>query len=146
MVEHRSSPQEISDLLKAADKDLSDCQVSGLSSDWRLNIAYNAALRMATAALAAEGCRSVRDSHHYRTIQSLALTFGADGVVIAQLDQFRKKRNVGIYEMADAVSDLEADEMVSLAVKLRGEVEEWLRTNHPEFFRTKRGKKQDARR
>jgi hypothetical protein len=45
-----------------------------ISEDWKLNIAYNAALQAATAALAAAGYRAAREQHHYRTIQSLALT------------------------------------------------------------------------
>ncbi len=43
-----------------------------------MSIAYNAALQTATAALAAAGYRATRDSHHYRVIQSLAFTIGAD--------------------------------------------------------------------
>lgn len=47
-----------------------------MSPDWKLNIAYNAALQAATAALAASGYRAAREQHHYRTIQSLAHTLG----------------------------------------------------------------------
>jgi len=74
LTEHRTSLQEITALLAVADRDLSDCKTSGLSPDWQLNIAYNAALQTATAALAASGNRAVRDAHHYRVIQSLAHT------------------------------------------------------------------------
>lgn len=68
---HTTSPREIRDLLAVVDRDLADSGVSILSADWRLNIAYNAALQAATAALAAAGYRAERDSHHYRVIQSL---------------------------------------------------------------------------
>ena len=44
LTEHRTSRQEIGDLLAAADRDLSDCRAVGLSADWRLSIAHNAAL------------------------------------------------------------------------------------------------------
>ncbi len=77
LVEHKTSPAEIAELLAIADRDLADCQVQGLSPDWRLNIAYNAALQASTAALAACGYRAAREAHHYRVIQSLALTIGA---------------------------------------------------------------------
>jgi hypothetical protein len=43
VVEHKTSPEEIRNLLGVADRDLADCHVEGLSSDWRMNIAYNAA-------------------------------------------------------------------------------------------------------
>ena len=131
LVEHKSSPQEIADLLGVADRDLADCKSEGLSTDWRMNIAYNAALQAATVALAAVGYRAARDAHHYRVIQSLAYTIGADIKLIAQFDQFRKKRNIGGYERAGLVSDAEADEMVALANQLRKKVEKWIRTNFP---------------
>ena len=84
LIEHKSSRQEIADLLGMADRDLAQCQTPNLSSDWQLNIAYNAALQAATAALAAAGYRAAREAHHYRVIQSLAHTIKADPVLIAQ--------------------------------------------------------------
>ncbi len=105
VTKHETSPHEIADLLGVADRDLSDCQSSDLSPDWRMNIAYNAALQLATAALAAAGYRAARDSHHYRVIQSLTHTIGADTRLITEFDQFRKKRNIGGYERAGFISD-----------------------------------------
>jgi hypothetical protein len=137
LTEHRTSTQEITSLLAVADRDLTDCRTSGLSSDWQLNIAYNAALQAATAALAASGYRAVREAHHYRIIQSLAHTIKADAGLIALLDQFRKKRNIGGYEQAGMVSDQEAGEMVDLAHRLRRDVEKWLREKHPDILSKK---------
>lgn len=51
LTEHKTSPEEIRNLLGVADRDLTDCQAVGLSADWRMNIAYNAALQVATTAL-----------------------------------------------------------------------------------------------
>jgi hypothetical protein len=42
---HKTGRKEIAELLEAADQDLADCETQGLSAVWRLNIAYNAALR-----------------------------------------------------------------------------------------------------
>lgn len=135
LTEHKTSPQEISDLLRVADRDLLDCRAKGLSADWRLNIAYNAALQSATAALAASGYRSSREAHHYRVIQNLAFTMSAGKGLIRQLDQFRKKRNISDYERAGLVSEQEAGEMELLARRLRKKVAEWLRSNHPQLVR-----------
>ena len=88
---HKTSPQEIKDLLAISDRDLANCQIGGLSPDWQLSIAYNAALQAATAVLAACGFRASREAHHYRIIQSLAYTIIAEPLLILQLDQFRKK-------------------------------------------------------
>ncbi len=131
LIKHETSAQEIADLLAVADRDLDDCQTEGLSADWQMSIAYNAALQTATAALAAAGFRSSRDSHHYRIIQSLAHTIGADTELVGQFDQFRKKRNIGGYQRAGLVSNQEAHEMLELAVQLRANVENWIRVNHP---------------
>lgn len=134
LVAHTTSPQEMADLLAVADRDLRDCAVSGLSADWRLNIAYNAALQAATAALAACGYRAVREAHHFRVIQSLVYTIGLEGKTVTQFDAFRKKRNVGGYERAGMVSDHEANEMLSLAKKIRERVESWFQEKYPELL------------
>ena len=82
LVEHRPSSAEIGDLLGLVDRDLRDSQVPGLTADWRLNIAYNAALQAATAALTASGYRATRKAHHMRVIQSLEFTVGWDKALI----------------------------------------------------------------
>ena len=86
LVPHKTSVREIMDLLALADRDLKDCHSTGLSADWSLNIAYNAALQSATAALAAAVYRATRDSHHFRIIQSLSFTIDAPFSVITQFD------------------------------------------------------------
>lgn len=137
LTEHQTSPQEITELLNVADRDLNDCRAAKtarLSSDWQLNIAYNAALQMATAALAASGYRASREAHHYRVIQSLTHTIDADAKLIAQLDGFRKKRNISDYERSGMVSEQEAREMLTLAEHLHNRVRGWLHTNHPELL------------
>jgi hypothetical protein len=99
LVEHQTSQQEI------ADRDLTDCESPGLSPDWQLSIAYNAALQTATAALAACGYRASRDAHHYRIIQSLAHTIETDSKVINQFDKFRKKEtSAGMKQQAEFLS------------------------------------------
>jgi hypothetical protein len=131
---HCSSRQEIVELFAISDRDLANCRTTGLDAEWRMAIAYNAALQAATAALAAEGYRPARgESHHWRVIQSLAHTVGADGDTVEQFDRFRKKRNLSAYERSGAVSDQEAEEMRSLAERLREAVGQWIQTAHPEL-------------
>ena len=134
LTEHKSSPEEIKNLLALVDRDLKECQAKGLGADWSLAIAYNAALQAASAALAAAGFRPSRDSHHYRVFQSLEYTVKAEPKLIHSLDAFRKKRNLSSYEMGGTVSDREAKEMAALAAGLRAEVERWIRTEHPELL------------
>lgn len=131
---HRPDRGETRDLLAIADRDLADARVAGISTDTRLSIAYNAALQLSIAALAASGFRPSREAHHYRAIQSLQLTVGASADLVDQLDGFRRKRNISDYDRAGGVSEPEAREMLELARTLRQTVEDWLRTNHPELL------------
>lgn len=43
--EHKTSKQEILNLLEIVKRDLKDSKRKGLSADWRFGIAYNAALK-----------------------------------------------------------------------------------------------------
>jgi len=85
LVEHETNPVEIGDLVAIAERDMRSCGVEGLDTDNIFFLAYNAALQVATAALAASGYRASRDSHHYRVIHSLELTMGIES---AQVDLF----------------------------------------------------------
>lgn len=131
---HRTSSSEIARLLAAADRDLADARVHGLSADRRLATAYGAALLVATAALAASGYRAGQEGHHYWTMQSLAFTMTVDPKTVEKLDRFRKKRNISDYEMTGMVSEHEVGEMLSLAQNLRAAVEKWLRQYHSELM------------
>ncbi len=87
LVAHKTSPQEIRDLFGVTKRDLRDCAAKGLSDDWRLAIAYNAALQCATAALAASGYRASREAHHFRIIQSLSFTLNVDSGTVGRPDE-----------------------------------------------------------
>ena len=135
VVKHRTSRHEIRDLLQVVERDLADSAAEGLSADWRMNIAYNAALQAATAALAAAGYRPSREAHHYRVIQSLRETIGAEASVVATFDAFRKKRNISGYERIGLVSDADAEAMRALALALRGGVMAWLKRYHGDVLK-----------
>lgn len=134
LIEHQPTAAEVRDLFAVVERDLADSALAALSPDWRLNIAYNAALQAATAALAACGYRAAREAHHYRVLQSLAYTIGSPKALISRLDLLRKKRNLGEYERAGAVSEQEAEEMIALARELDGEVRRWFASHHPELL------------
>lgn len=133
---HTASPQEIGDLLALVQRDLHDSLTRNLSADWRFNIAYNAALQSARAALAAAGYRVAKggDGHH-RTVESLALTVGLDASSVRRLNAFRKRRNTAEYDHAGITSDSDADEMRTLAEAVRNTVTEWISAHHPKLLR-----------
>jgi hypothetical protein len=94
-----------------------------------------AALRLATAALAASGYRPGHEQQHYRVIQSLSYTIKAAPDIIAEFDLFRKKRNISSYERMGTISNSDADQMIALAEQIRELVLDWLRENHPDLLR-----------
>ncbi len=131
---HETSRQEISNLLAITDRDIEQSQTAGLGPEWRFDIAYNAALQSATAALAAAGYQAERANKHMRVIQSLEFTVGLDKQTIDFLDTCRRKRHVAVYEQVGAVSDQEAQEMTELAKELRFAVEKWLKQHYNDLL------------
>jgi hypothetical protein len=132
---HKTSPQEIADLLALAQRDLKDSNTKGLSDDWRFNIAYNGALQASSAALAASGYAVAKgDSNHFRVIQSLAFTIGLDSAAIGRFDGYRKKRSMSIYDAAGVISSAEATALCKFASELVEQITRWLETEHPELM------------
>ncbi len=73
---HKSSSKEISNLLAIVERDLKDAKQNAISEDWQFGIAYNAALKLCTILLYAEGYRPEKNLAHYRTLQALPVVLG----------------------------------------------------------------------
>lgn len=130
--EHATSRQEISDLFAIVDRDIADAKSGGISTDWQFGIAYNAALKLCTILLCAEGYRAGQGLQHYRTIQALPLILGSERTADANyLDTCRIKRNTVEYDRIGATSEQEAVELIEFVAALRGEVCVWLTSYHP---------------
>jgi hypothetical protein len=129
-----SDRDEIRRLLALADGRLEDYQraVAGkLSADVQLGLAYDAIRISATAALRAAGYRVVRGGNeHYRTIEALEFSIDPEKKLIPALDKLRKKRNIGWYDDFGLISQGEADSCGKMAVRVRKEVEEWIRKTY----------------
>ena len=134
LLRHEASLQEISDMLEAARRDRADAE-QDISSSWRFAIAYNAALRLCTAALHAAGYRAARDQKHYRSIAALPLVLGSEATEVSDfLDRCRAKRHDVTYESLSAVSESEADALIEAVDELDGRVRKWLRSKFPELL------------
>ncbi len=130
---HRTSRKEIKNLLNIVDRDRLDAE-SDVSPDWRFGIAYNAALKLCTILLYAEGYRPSRELQHYRTLAALPEILGEAKKADARyLDDCRKKRNVVEYEYVGGASEADADELIRFVKEFRGEVLTWLAKKHPEL-------------
>jgi hypothetical protein len=130
---HATSREEIAKLFAIADRDLRQCGVADLEPEWRFDIAYNAALQLAVAALAATGYAAERQNKHQRTIECTQFLFlSADDADF--FNTCRKKRNVSVYEEIGMISDAEAREMAEFAARLRTLVADWLKGHHPRLL------------
>jgi hypothetical protein len=132
---HRTSCQEIGDLLAIVRRDLADACTREISADWRFGIAYNAALKLCTILLYTAGYRPAQNLAHYRTLQALPLILGNDRSADANyLETCRSKRNKVEYDYAGGATNADADELVEFAGQLEKDVMTWLKTHHSSFL------------
>ncbi len=131
---HQTTREQIAELFAIVERDLDDARTERLSTDWQFGIAYNAALKLCTILLYAEGYRPEKNLAHYRTLQALPIILGANRQADADyLESCRAKRNTAEYDSAGHISPEEARELVAFAVELRTDVEKWLKAKHPEL-------------
>ena len=130
---HRTSRKEISNLLGIVERDLRDAG-KDISADWRFGIAYNAALKLCTVLLYAEGYRPSHESHHYRTLAALPEIMGNERKEDAQyLDDCRKKRNIVEYDYIGGTSESDANELIVFVEEFKNQVISWIEKKHPEL-------------
>jgi hypothetical protein len=131
---HTTSLEEIANLLGIARRDLSDARSDEISDDWRFGIAYNAALKLCTVLLYAEGYRPAHAQAHYRALQSLPLIMGTERASDADyLEACRVKRNTVEYDYVGGATSADADELIAFAESLEESVQRWLRERHPKL-------------
>lgn len=130
---HRTSAAEIRDLWLIVERDLADAASGGISADWQYGIAYNAALKLCTILLCAEGYKPAKGAMaHTRTLNALPHILGSKRQADAEyLEGCRRKRNTVEYDYAGGASRRDATELISFGHELRADVLAWLRKKHP---------------
>ena len=130
---HNTSPQEMRDLWQIVERDLADAATGGISADWQYGIAYNAALKLCTILLHAEGYNPAKGAlAHSRTLNALPHILGTKRQGDADyLEGCRQKRNTVEYDRAGGATKAEAEELIAFGRELRAEVLAWLRKTHP---------------
>jgi uncharacterized protein (UPF0332 family) len=131
---HKTSVEEVGNLLAIVRRDIDDARKQAISDDWRFGIAYNAALKLCTILLYAEGYRPDKNLAHYRTLQALPLILGDKRKADADyLDACRTKRNTVEYDYVGGVTGSEADELIEFVRELEKDVLAWIKSKHPEL-------------
>ena len=133
---HKTNRQEIGNLLAIVRRDLADAQAGGISPDWRFGIAYNAALKLCTILLYAEGYRPTQNLAHYRTLQALPLILGTERKPDADyLDACRTKRNTVEYDYAGGATDADANELIEFTKTFETHVLDWVKSRYPDLLK-----------
>lgn len=133
LVRHQPTVAEIQQPFAVVDRELSDAS-KGVSADNQFSMAYNAALKLCTIALHAEGYKtaSKQPGHHNTTINSLSLTLGDEQKETAiYLSTCSRTRNQAMYDRIGVATDRDAKELKQAARKLRQDVVKWLKRRHP---------------
>ena len=132
---HKTSREEIANLLAIVERDLADAANEAISPDSRFGIAYNAALKLCTILLFASGYRAERARHHYATIQAMPLILGSARKPDAQyLDTCRNKRNIAEYHYVGNVTERDVEELTGFVKELKGTVRDWLKETRPDLL------------
>ena len=123
---------QLAKLLAAAQRNIADAQLQGLSTENRFDAAYKASMQLAMVALNANGYRTLtsKPGHHQTAIQTLPLTVGLSQAKVIVLDALRKQRNLADYS-GDLTSDAAATQCLASAQDLLAHVRAWLAANRP---------------
>jgi uncharacterized protein (UPF0332 family) len=108
--------------------------VKALSSDRRFATAYNAVLQLAKMVIACAGYRVVGPGHHVTTFEALEMAMGSSvSMLVIYFDTCRRKRNQVDYDLVNAATETEAEELIRKAEEFRSVVEEWIRKHHRKY-------------
>ncbi|OIO72526.1 MAG: hypothetical protein AUJ85_10155 [Elusimicrobia bacterium CG1_02_37_114] len=132
---HKTSKEEIINLLKITERDISDAKVEGISSDRKFAIAYNAILQLATIPLYCKGYETQGIGHHFTVFQAMKEIMGRDHYDLADyFDSCRAKRNITDYMHTGEISDKEAKELIKEAERFFKIVVNWFEIHYPNLL------------
>jgi hypothetical protein len=132
---HKTTRRQVFDLFAIVQRDTEAAKTEDLTPDWKFGIAYNAALKLCTILLYAEGYRPENSLAHYRTLQALSEVLGDSYKRdVDYLEACRVKRNKVEYDSIDQATPEQATELVAYVEELKGKVERWLNEKHPDLM------------
>lgn len=136
LAKHETSKQELGDLRRAVNRNLSDAAIATLSSDNRFALAYEAGMLLAKMFIACAGYRAKGLSPHQTTFTALKLAMGSNIENTASyLDRCRRMRNELSYDTAGIVTNAEAVEILEEVKELNNRIEIWINEHYPQYGR-----------
>lgn len=127
--------EEITKLMRIAERDIRESSENCHETDWQFAIAYNAALQLATIPLRVSGYRATtKVGHHWITFAVLPDILGDEITEAAQyFNECRSKRNTSEYCEIGTISEAEAKKLIQEVIFFKKTVISWLKTHHPTF-------------
>jgi hypothetical protein len=126
--------EELSRYLERIARKLADSRQGSISLDSRFDLAFEALLQIALAALRANGYRTTSAAGHQQlAIQALPKSLGLDAERVRALEEFRKKRSAGLYLAEFEPSAAEVEALVRAVERLQKDLAAWLKARRPEL-------------
>lgn len=131
---HNPSREAVQRLLEAANRNLTDAQITEISAENRFDAAYKCIMQCAMLALWVNGYRTStsQPGHHQTAIQTLPTTIGLEQSTVIVLDALRKQRNVSDYE-GDPISDQAVIECIVQAELIHKNISAWISKNRADL-------------
>ena len=130
-----SSRDEIARYLAKIRRKVADSKKDSISLDSRFAIAFEGLLQIALAALRANGYRTTSEAGHQQlAIQLLPKSIDIDPLEIRTLDEYRKKRSIGLYEADYDPSEEEVSAVIAAVGGLLEKLVGWIKRNSPDLL------------
>lgn len=132
---HKTSKEEIFNLLNLVKRDIKDAKVKELSPDRKFATAYNAVLQSVVILLYCKGYKTRGIRHHFTLFEAMKGIMGEDYYELADyFDSCRAKRNIIDYSCPGEISETEAKELIKEAKIFIKVVVKWLKVNYPNLL------------
>ena len=130
-----ATPAGIQRLLAAAERNLADARLPGLSAENRFDAAYKTLMQCAMIGLWANGYRTStsQPGHHQTALQTLPKTMNVGQDTVIVLDALRRQRNLNDYE-GDPIADAAVTECLVQADALLAHARQWLQAHRRELL------------
>ena len=130
-----ATPAGIQRLLAAAERNLADSRLPGLSAENRFDAAYKTLMQCAMIGLWANGYRTStsQPGHHQTALQTLPKTMNVGQDTVIVLDALRRQRNLNDYE-GDPIADAAVTECLVQADALLAHARQWLQAHRPDLL------------
>jgi len=128
--------REVTRYLDKIGRKLEDARRTSNHLDTRFDIAFEALLQIAICALRVNGYRTTTAAGHQQVaIQLLPKSIGIDAGTIRVLDEYRKKRSLGLYQADFDPSEQEVKAVIASVERLRTDLTAWIKKNRPELLK-----------